>query len=110
MSYIYSLSDVHGDIDALNKSLSGILNDFNSDDQIIFCGDYVDGGMNSYDVLKKVMEIDLKFPGQITVLLGNHDEWFCQWLFDDMPELFDYSTSVGFTTLQSFLKISTLLC
>lgn len=104
MSFIYSLSDVHGDIDALNKSLSGILKDFNSDDQIVFCGDYVDGGMNSYDVLNKVMEIGLAFPGQITVLFGNHDEWFCQWLFDDLPELYDYSIGVGFSTLQSFFE------
>lgn len=104
MSFIYSLSDIHGNIAALNKSLSGLLNDFGSDDQIVFCGDYVDGGMNSYDVLKKVMEIDLAFPEQITVLLGNHDEWFCQWLFDDSPELYDYSIGIGFSTLQSFFE------
>ncbi|XBG80705.1 hypothetical protein V4S40_04575 [Enterococcus cecorum] len=39
---------------------------------------------------------------QVTVLLGNHDEWFCDWLFEPENAYIGYAMNMGIETIESF--------
>ena len=69
---------------------------------MIFLGDYVDRGVASCQVLQTIMDFDKQYPGQVTVLLGNHDEWFCDWLFYPTQKYVGYGMNMVFSTIESF--------
>lgn len=102
---IYALSDIHGCLDALEDAMAriGDLDDIltpDSDNILIFLGDYVDGGPESASVLCRIHELQQRYPDNVIVLKGNHDDWLLDFLTTDEP-LF----TVNFTeeTLTSFL-------
>lgn len=100
MAKIYCMSDIHGCLSPLKESLSLI--DLQSEDRVIFLGDYVDRGVASCQVLQTIMDFDKQYPGQVTVLLGNHDEWFCDWLFYPTQKYVGYGMNMVFSTIESF--------
>lgn len=100
MAKIYCMSDIHGCLSPLKESLSLI--DLQPEDRVIFLGDYVDRGVASCQVLQTIMDFDKQHPGQVTVLLGNHDEWFCDWLFYPTQKYVGYGMNMGFSTIESF--------
>ena len=107
---IYALSDIHGCLDALEDALTriGDLDDIltpDSDNMLIFLGDYVDGGPESASVLCRIHELQQRYPDKVIVLKGNHDDWLLDFLTTDEP-LF----TVNFTmeTLSSFLPASVI--
>ena len=53
--------------------------------RLILLGDYIDNGPQSFEVLSKIIELEKIFPEQIVTLLGNHEEWFYDWLILDKP-------------------------
>lgn len=106
MSTIYAMSDIHGCYGAMKQALDHI--QLEATDQLLFVGDYVDGGNESLQVLNEIMALEQARPTQVTVLLGNHDEWFCNWLFPADMENFEPASFVDFKTIKSFLKASEL--
>lgn len=102
MSKIYAMSDIHGCYDAMMKSLEYIK--LEPSDLIVFLGDYVDIGKESFKVLKEIMRLEKKYPNQIIILLGNHDEWLIEWLFSREKNLNFYGIDVGRVTVKSFLE------
>lgn len=73
MSSIYAISDIHGYIESLDEALN--LVDLSGDNKLIFCGDYIHRGPDSYAVLDKIMELEMKYgPDKIIVLAGNHED------------------------------------
>lgn len=104
MAKIYALSDIHGCLAALKQSLDLI--DLKKEDQILFLGDYVDRGNQSCQVLQTLMALDEKYAGQVTILLGNHDEWFCDWLFSPKTKksYLNYFFDFGLDTVESFFE------
>ncbi|CAI3295515.1 serine/threonine protein phosphatase [Enterococcus cecorum] len=72
------------------------------EDRVIFLGDYVDRGRHSCQVLQTIMDFETRHPGQVTVLLGNHDEWFCDWLFEPENAYIGYAMNMGIETIESF--------
>ncbi len=75
MSYIYAMSDIHGCLDAFEYALS--LADLSGDNKLILLGDYVHGP-DSYGVLKKIMQLQIKYGNdKVIALLGNHEEMAC---------------------------------
>ncbi|HFI0427696.1 TPA: metallophosphoesterase [Streptococcus suis] len=82
MSKIYAMSDIHGHYDEFIESLSKVdLSDTNN--RLILLGDYIDGGSQSFQVISKIIELEKKFPDQVITLLGNHEEYFSEWLFEE---------------------------
>jgi diadenosine tetraphosphatase ApaH/serine/threonine PP2A family protein phosphatase len=67
--------DVHGqyeDVKELFKTAGVIQNDF-QDRKFIFMGDYVDRGKYSLNTFLLLAVLKLKYPGQFTILRGNHE-------------------------------------
>lgn len=104
MAKIYALSDIHGCYDAMMYSLSAI--HLEPSDLLIFLGDYVDGGDKSFRVLNEIMNLEKQYPNQVITLLGNHDEWFCNWLFFYEKNEDFYAINMGFETISSFFETS----
>ncbi|WP_158727572.1 metallophosphoesterase [Levilactobacillus enshiensis] len=102
MSVIYAMSDIHGCYPAMKQALAGV--HLKTTDQLIFVGDYVDGGPNSFQVLSEIMTLERNNPGQIVTLLGNHDEWLCNWLFPKDDAEGRQATIVDFKTVTSFFN------
>ena len=71
---------------------------------MVFVGDYVDGGDKSFQVLNTIMNLEKKYPQQVTVLWGNHDEWLSNWLFSKEQDMDLYACSMGFETVTSFFS------
>ncbi|PTX17441.1 serine/threonine protein phosphatase 1 [Halanaerobium congolense] len=66
----YVIGDIHGEIEELEIILEKI--NYDSDqDKLIFVGDYIDRGANSYQVYKYIKKLN---NGRNIFLRGNHEE------------------------------------
>lgn len=76
---IHHIGDIHGCYTALKKYIndnSGI----KDDEFYIFCGDYVDRGIENADVVKYL--ISIKDKKNVLMLEGNHEKWLWLWAND----------------------------
>lgn len=73
---IHHIGDVHGCYTALKKYIedNGGIKD---DEFYIFCGDYVDRGIENADVIKYL--ISIKDRENVLMLEGNHERWLWLW-------------------------------
>lgn len=73
---IHHIGDVHGCHTALKKYIdnNGGIKD---DEFYIFCGDYVDRGIENADVIKYL--ISIKDKKNVLMLEGNHERWLWLW-------------------------------
>ena len=76
------IGDIHGNYEALNKALELAKFDITKD-RIICLGDYIDGWPQSFDVVKRLLEIKNNSPFNNIFILGNHDKWFLDILQKD---------------------------
>ena len=84
MAKLYAISDIHGYLDEFRDALNKVnLND--KDNRLFLLGDYLDNGLQSFQVISKIIELEEDYPNQIITLLGNHEEWFYDWLILDKP-------------------------
>ena len=84
MAKLYAISDIHGYLDEFRDALNKVnLND--KDNSLFLLGDYLDNGLQSFQVISKIIELEEVYPNQIITLLGNHEEWFYDWLILDKP-------------------------
>ena len=67
------IGDIHGRLDKLEQLLAQVKP--TQDDELIFLGDYIDRGPDSWGVVKKVKELQEKFPRTVC-LMGNHELTF----------------------------------
>jgi serine/threonine protein phosphatase 1 len=81
---VYAIGDIHGRDDLLEQLLGTIMDRAartNQANHLVFLGDYVDRGLQSRQVLDRL--IDLELPGwKITYLRGNHDQAILDFLDD----------------------------
>lgn len=64
------VGDTHGDLEISQKIIKEYLN---SENKIVFLGDYVDRGTHSKENLDFLLETKLKYPDQVFLLQGNHE-------------------------------------
>lgn len=94
MVKIYAISDIHGYLNEFMDALNKIdLSDKHS--RLILLGDYIDNGPQSFEVLSKIIELEKIFPEQIVTLLGNHEEWFYDWLILDKPTVSAFPETIN---------------
>lgn len=74
---IFCMSDIHGDICALNAALGLIEDQLSCDDvQLLFLGDYIHGLPYARDVLDRIIDLQEDYDEEkVVALLGNHEEW-----------------------------------
>ena len=82
MAKTYVIGDIHGALKALEQVIAKI--SVQSDDRLIFLGDYVDGWSQSAQVLAFLM--DLAHKQDCIFIKGNHDAWCEQWLDGAKPD------------------------
>ncbi len=68
-TYLF-VGDIHGDLEALVRTLSIWENKYN---HIIFIGDIVDYGNQQLECLTLITKLMLEFPERVHVLRGNHE-------------------------------------
>ncbi|MDP9086432.1 MAG: serine/threonine protein phosphatase [Pseudomonadota bacterium] len=86
---IYAIGDIHGCYIQFTALLEAIVSDIagNVEDRptlLIFCGDYVDRGPRSSDVLASLVWLSRHAPVEIVILRGNHEDLLLSFL--DRPE------------------------
>lgn len=99
----YAVSDIHGHIEPFRAALELVGLDCDPAAQLVLLGDYVDRGPASVDVLITVRELCLRFPDRVTALLGNHDDWFLDWLDGDDEDFSWLMGDADLGTVKSFL-------
>lgn len=87
---IYAMSDIHGCINELKTNMQFV--ELSGDNKLIFLGDYIDYGRESYKVLRFIKNLQEEYGKEkVIVLKGNHEAMFLEWLEDfsgtDRPEL-----------------------
>lgn len=72
MGRLIAIGDIHGRI----QKLEGLLQQIQptADDQLVFLGDYIDRGPDSYLVVETVIDLKERFPQTVT-LRGNHEDF-----------------------------------
>jgi len=100
---LYAIGDIHGRADLLHVLAEAIAEDLAANPcrqaVTIFIGDYIDRGLGSNGVLKRLSAGD--FPTPIVTLRGNHEEALLRFL-DDAAALDDWVTNGALTTLHSY--------
>ncbi len=75
----YAIADIHGRLDLLNRLLDLITadaTDRGARAKIIFTGDYVDRGHDSYGVVERLIAGPERAEDEFLCLRGNHDDLF----------------------------------
>lgn len=101
---IYSVPDVHGNLDGLKNAIEKILLEFDKDkDKIILMGDYIDRGFHSLGVIQYLMEKQNYYGSDVFIcLLGNHDDMFLNWLHNPTSISF-LQNDYALRTIKSFV-------
>lgn len=76
---IHHIGDIHGCYTALKKYIDDN-NGIKDDEFYIFCGDYVDRGIENADIVKYL--ISIKDKKNVLMLEGNHERWLWLWAND----------------------------
>ncbi len=99
---IYAVGDIHGCYEKLRRLMEKVWKQFEPDyDTLIFLGDYIDRGPDSFSVVKYLTNLKKQFPG-IIFLKGNHEEMFGQYLLG--LERHAYMVNGGQHTLESYFR------
>lgn len=72
------VADIHGHLDQLNKAVAYYKT--LKDTRLVFVGDYIDRGPESYACLKVVKDLVASDPENVIALMGNHEEMFIDFL------------------------------
>jgi serine/threonine protein phosphatase 1 len=99
---IYSVGDIHGQLDLLNRVADWISQDIARSPMpaiTVFLGDYIDRGPNSFGVVERLSRGD--FPTDIRALRGNHEEMLIAFL-DNEKSLEAWRRYGGLETLHSY--------
>jgi serine/threonine protein phosphatase 1 len=99
MTATYVFPDLHGRLDHLKAALEAI--SATSEDTLVFLGDYIDRGLDSADVVKKIRELQEGRPNVIC-LSGNHEMMMLWGLMDGGDQLNGWIANGGTNTLASY--------
>lgn len=79
MPLIYAVSDIHACLKAFEEALE-LINLGDKENQLVLCGDYMDYGTQSCEVMYRVKVLTEAYPNQVIALLGNHEDMFIEFL------------------------------
>ena len=107
--YYYAISDIHGYLDILQKTMKQI-DLTNSENKLFLLGDYIDYGPNSLQTLSFIHTLTKRYPNQVIALKGNHEEYFLDWLREPIPNShwFTLNSVQTFLTPKQFEEVANL--
>lgn len=98
MSRILAVGDIHGTLDKLQILMASINWD-PENDLLIFIGDYIDRGPNSYGVIEHILGM-MQWSDNIVCLRGNHEQLLLDFLEGHNLDTFLYNG--GESTIDSY--------
>lgn len=101
MKRTLAIGDIHGGLKALLQVLQRANSD--SNDQLIFLGDYVDGWSEAADTIDYLIALSARQP--CIFIRGNHDYWCMNWLAGS-PANAIWLNHGGKTTINSYASRS----
>lgn len=102
MEKIFAIGDIHGCLDKLQALMEKV--DIDADrDTLVFTGDYIDRGPNSFEVVEYLINLQNRFR-KIIFLKGNHEDLFEKYLSGTLPNNIVYFQDGGRQTMESYLK------
>ena len=102
MNKIFAIGDIHGCADKLMALMEKIPVDY-ANDTLVFIGDYIYRGPDSFEVVEYLVELKKQHP-DIIFLKGNHEDMLQKYL--EGLDRFTYLFNGGQRTLDSYLKRS----
>ncbi|MDR2302839.1 MAG: serine/threonine protein phosphatase [Deltaproteobacteria bacterium] len=99
-SRIFAIGDIHGCRVKLDELLAKIDWRPQNHEKLIFLGDYIDRGPDSYGVVEKVMELKNRWQGRVVALKGNHEQMFMNFYMG--RELLPLTTNGTSFTIKSY--------
>ena len=100
MKRIYAVGDIHGRFDKLSALMDKIDIDFESD-TLVFIGDYIDRGPQSFEVVEYLVDLKKRHPDTI-FLKGNHEDLLEKYLSGS--DRLSYLYNGGQQTLDSYMS------
>lgn len=100
MEKIFAIGDIHGCFDKLCELMAKINID-RDNDTLLFLGDYIDRGPDSFDVVEYLIDLKKNFQ-KIVFLKGNHEEMLEKYLAG--KDRLTYLINGGHLTLESYMK------
>jgi serine/threonine protein phosphatase 1 len=97
---IFAIGDIHGCYDLLVQLLGRIPIDWPRD-RLVFMGDYIDRGPQSFEVVQHLIELQERQPGTV-FLKGNHEQMLADYLSG--KDRLTYLYNGGQQTLDSYLR------
>ncbi len=71
---LYAIGDIHGSLDKLRNLIARCEQDADGRPaSFLFVGDYIDRGADSRGVIAFLIELQVRLPGRVTTLMGNHE-------------------------------------
>ena len=101
---IFAIGDIHGCLSQLTSLHKNILSydKFNlKNDLLIYLGDYIDRGRNSKEVINQIIKLKNN-KIRIVNLLGNHDEFMVDFLFNKNNNIKNWLNFGADTTFRSY--------
>ena len=96
---LIAIGDIHGEIEKLNELLKQLAPQ--KDDTIVFLGDYIDRGLNSKEVIERLITLSQKT--NCIFLKGNHEDLLLKILQTRAEEdVFNWLMAGGVATLDSY--------
>jgi serine/threonine protein phosphatase 1 len=81
----FAIGDIHGDIHALYRILSGFP-ELDAGDTLVFLGDYLDCGPNPAEVVRYVRGLSATLKAKVVALRGNHEDAWLRVIDRGWPE------------------------
>jgi serine/threonine protein phosphatase 1 len=98
--HIYAIGDIHGCADKLRRLIDQLAID-PKQDQLVFVGDYIDRGPDSFEVVDYLLGLKSIFPN-VVFLKGNHEQMLEDYLAG--PDKLTFLINGGQATLDSYLR------
>ena len=83
MGRLITIGDIHGRLSKLKGLLAKI--DPQTNDRLVFLGDYVDRGPDSFDVVELIIRLKQDYPKTVT-LRGNHEDLIVSFFMGNMSQ------------------------
>lgn len=101
MGKIFGIGDIHGCYHKLVLLMERITPDF-ANDLVVFVGDYIDRGEQSYEVVEYLMDLKSRYRDQVVLLKGNHEEMLENYL--NGPDKINYLVNGGSKTISNYVS------